>query len=106
MLEMLYTKLASAIGGFFGGSVILTYIKPKTIGEAFIRGGVSVGSGIIFASSLNKHFLGIEDNWDGQLVSGFIVGFLAYSILGMVANLLIKHENKDIIEAVQDIKKR
>jgi hypothetical protein len=40
------------IGGLFGGATILTYIRPQTIGEAFVRGGVSVGSATVFASPI------------------------------------------------------
>jgi hypothetical protein len=37
-------------------------------------------------------------------MSGFIIGFVSYSVLGMVANFLIKYQSKDIIEAVSSIK--
>lgn len=97
------TKIASMIGGLFGGAAILTFIRPKTIGEAFMRGGVSVGSSVIFSTPLLK-FLEMKSDWETQLMAGFCIGFLSYSILGMVANLLIKHQHKDIITAVKEIK--
>lgn len=97
------TKIASMIGGLFGGAAILTFIRPKTIGEAFMRGGVSVGSSVIFSTPFLK-FLEIKDDWEAQLMAGFCIGFLSYSILGMIANLLIKHQHKDIITAVKEIK--
>lgn len=96
-------KIASMIGGLFGGFAILTYVKPKSIKEAFIRGGVSVGSAMVFAHPLLV-FLKVPSNWETQLMSGFCVGFLAYTILGMVANLLVKYQHKDILEAVKDFK--
>lgn len=96
-------KVASMVGGLFGGFAILTFIKPKTIGEAFMRGGMSVGSATVFTHSILQ-VLGIENNWETQLVGGFCVGFVAYTVLGMVANLLAKNQNKDILEAVKDIK--
>lgn len=99
----LATKVASMIGGLFGGFAILTFIKPKTIKEAFIRGGVSVGSSIVFADPLLVIFK-ITSNWETQLMSGFCVGFLSYAILGMIANFLQKHQNSDIATAVKDIK--
>lgn len=97
-------KLASMIGGLFGGAAILTFIKPKTIGEAFFRGSVSTGSAIIFAVPLLEH-IGINNNWENQLMSGFVCGFFAYSLLGMVANFLKRNQNKDIVQAVKDIRK-
>lgn len=96
-------KLASMIGGLFGGAAILTFIKPQTIREAFIRGGVSVGSAILFSSPLLRT-LDLPDDWDYQAVAGFIVGFLAYSILGMVANFLIRHKDNTIVDAADDIR--
>ncbi len=104
MPDYIVAKLASMIGGFFGGAAILTFIKPKTIGEAFVRGGVSVGSAIIFAGPALK-WMDMSSNWETELMSGFVVGFLAYSILGMIANFLKKNQNKDIVEAVKEIKK-
>jgi hypothetical protein len=97
-------KLASMIGGLFGGAAILTFIKPQTVGEAFVRGGVSVGSAMVFAVPLVEAFH-LDNNWETQLMGGFCVGFLAYSILGMVANFLKKNQDKDIVEAVKEIKK-
>lgn len=96
-------KLASMIGGLLGGAAILTFIKPQTIGEAFLRGGVSVGSAILFSSPILRA-LDLPDDWDFQAMAGFVVGFLAYSILGMVANFLLKHKNSTITDAANDIR--
>lgn len=100
----LTAKVASMVGGLFGGFAILTFIKPKTIGEAFMRGGMSVGSAMVFGQPLLV-LADIPSNWETQLMSGFCVGFLAYTVLGMIANFLIKNQNKDIVEAVKDVKK-
>lgn len=97
-------KLASMIGGFFGGAAILTFIRPKSIGEAFVRGSVSTGSAMVFAVPLLNHFA-LDNNWENQLMAGFIVGFFSYSVLGMTANFLKKNSSKDIVQAVKEIKK-
>lgn len=102
--DYIIAKLASMIGGLLGGGAILTFIKPKSIGEAFLRGAVSAGSAIIFTAPILE-WIKSNNTWENQLMIGFIVGFLSYSILGMVANFLIKHENKDIVEAMREIKK-
>lgn len=96
-------KIASMIGGFFGGAAILTFIRPKTIGEAFIRGGVSVGTAIIFSSPVLE-LIGLSNSVENYGMSGFCVGFFSYSILGMIANFLQKHQNSDIVEVVNDIR--
>lgn len=104
MPDYLLAKLASMIGGLFGGGAILTLIRPKSVGEAFMRGGFSVGSATVFAVPV-LNWIDLSNNWENQLMAGFIVGFLAYSILGMVANFLVKNQNKDIVEAIKEIKK-
>lgn len=96
-------KIASMLGGLFGGAAILTFIKPKTIGEAFTRGGISVGSAIIFGVPL-LDLLRAEHSWEFQLMAGFCVGFLSYSILGMIANFLQKNQNSDIAQAIQNFR--
>jgi hypothetical protein len=97
-------KVASMIGGFFGGAAILTYIRPKSIGEAFVRGSMSTGSAMIFSAPLLTH-INLKINWENELMAGFIIGFFAYSILGMVANFLKKNQNKSIVDAIKDVKK-
>lgn len=96
-------KIASMVGGLFGGLVILTFIKPKTIGEAFIRGGVSVGSSLLFSLPALKA-LDLPTDWDYQAMAGFVVGFIAYSVLGMIANLLIKHKDSTITEFADEVR--
>jgi hypothetical protein len=96
-------KIASMIGGFIGGSAILTFIRPQTIGEAFMRGGISVGSAMIFSTPLLVA-LGWPTDWETQLMAGFCIGFVSYSILGMIANFFIKKRNDDIVDVVTDIK--
>jgi len=100
----LTAKVASMIGGLFGGFAILTFIRPKTISEAFMRGGVSVGSSMVFTYPLID-MIGLSNNWETQLMGGFCVGFLAYTVLGMVANFLQKNQHKDIVEVVKEVKK-
>lgn len=98
------TKIFSMLGGFLGGAAILTFIKPQSIGEAFVRGSVSTGSAMIFSIPL-LDFLQMSNNWENQMMAGFCIGFVAYSILGMVANFLKNNHHKDIIETIKDLKK-
>jgi len=96
-------KIASMIGGLFGGAAILTFIKPKTIGEAFVRGGVSVGSATLLSVPVLK-ILDLPTDWDFQALAGFFIGFLAYSILGMIANFLLYHKDSTITEVASDLR--
>lgn len=102
--DYLLAKISSMLGGLFGGAAILSFIVPKTIKEAFMRGAISTGSAIVFSSPILT-WLKMPVTWDNQMVAGFSIGFLAYSILGMIANSLLKYQNTGIVEAIKDIKK-
>ena len=55
---------------------MMSYIKPKTINEAFTRGAVSCGSAIIFAVPIMQMFT-TSENWQMQLMFGALVGFVS-----------------------------
>lgn len=97
------TKIASAVGGLIGGFALMSYIKPKTINEAFTRGAVSCGSAIIFAVPILQ-ITSSSENWEMQLMSGALVGFVSYSILGATARFLEKTKEYDIFEIVDKVR--
>jgi|APFre7841882793_1041355.scaffolds.fasta_scaffold37426_1 hypothetical protein len=101
--DYITAKIASMVGGLFGGAAILTFIKPKTVGEAFMRGGMSAGTATVFSIPMAE-WIGLSNTWESQLMCGFVVGFIAYSVLGMVANFFIKNQDRDIVDAVKEIK--
>lgn len=103
----LVAKVAAGIGGLFGGLAMMSFIKPKTILDAVIRGGVSTGSAIIFAAPLLELLNQDRGNWEFQLASGMVCGFLAWSLLGMVARFFIKAERsgEDIVDVVKRVRK-
>jgi len=96
-------KIASAIGGLFGGMSMMSFVKPRTIGEAFARGGISTGAAIIFATPLLVTF-SLPTNWEMQLMAGGTVGFVAYSILGAVANFFAKNRDDDIVDLANKVR--
>lgn len=96
-------KIASAIGGLFGGMSMMSFIKPRTISEAFARGGISTGAAIIFATPL-LIALSLPTNWEMQLMAGGTVGFVAYSILGAVANFFSRNKDDDIVDLANKVR--
>jgi len=98
--EYMAAKIASLLGGLYGGAAMMTFIRPKTVGDAFMRGGLSTGSAMIAAAPFTA-LLGIQNNWENQLFCGFIVGFLAYSVLGAIANFFIHYQGADIVEMMR-----
>jgi hypothetical protein len=99
-------KSASAAGGLLGGLTMFAFMKPKTVLDATIRGGVCTGSAIIFAPVLCE-YINTEITVEHLIAAGAVIGFLAWGVLSMTARFFIKAEaaNKDIVEAAQEIKK-
>jgi hypothetical protein len=105
-LEIIAAKSASAAGGLFGGLSMFAFMKPTTIMDATIRGGVCTGSAIIFAPIICE-YLQTTETTDHLLAAGALIGFLAWGVLSMTARFFIKAEtaNTDIVEAAKEIKK-
>lgn len=99
-------KTASAAGGLFGGLAMFAFMKPKSVLDATIRGGVCTGSAIIFAPVVCE-LLNTSVTTDHLIAAGAAIGFLAWGVLSMTARFFIKAEasNTDIVEAAKEIKK-
>ena len=85
---------------------MFAFMRPKTIMDATIRGGVCTGSAIIFAPVLCEYFDAVQSR-DHLLAAGAFIGFVAWGVLSMIARFFIKSEtaNTDIVEAAKELKK-
>jgi hypothetical protein len=99
-------KTASAAGGLFGGLTMFAFMKPKSILDATIRGGVCTGAAIIFAPIICD-WLETTHTVEHLLAGGAVLGFLTWGVLSMTARFFIKAEasNTDIVEAAKELKK-
>jgi hypothetical protein len=99
-------KTASAVGGLFGGLSMFAFMKPKTILDATVRGGVCTGAAIIFSPILCD-WLDTKHSVDHLLASGAFIGFITWGVLSMTARFFIKAEanNTDIVEVAKELKK-
>jgi hypothetical protein len=106
MTGIVATKAASAAGGLAGGLTMFAFMKPKTILDATIRGGVCTGAAIIFAPIVCE-WLNVTLASDHLLAAGASIGFLTWGVLSMTARFFIKAEaaNTDIVEAAKELKK-
>jgi hypothetical protein len=105
MTGLVAAKTASAAGGLLGGLTMFAFMKPATILDATIRGGVCTGAAIIFAPILCE-YMDTKLTTEHLLAAGAIIGFVTWGVLSMIARFFIKAEtaNKDIVEAVKEIK--
>jgi peptidoglycan/LPS O-acetylase OafA/YrhL len=111
VLEYLQHKLSSALGGLLGGTSALRFFHAKSIQDGFYRGGLSVIFSIVFGVPVLAYFELPYQNWEWQLASGFICGFIGYSLMS-AASVFIKKKEDDAgeilqvyLEAVQSKKK-
>jgi hypothetical protein len=97
-------KIFSGIGGMSGGFSLMAFIKPKGIWDAAIHGGVSTFSGVVFSGPILKYFEIAPNDWEFQMMAGFVIGFFSWFILSAFANFFEKNEGKDILTVAQQTK--
>jgi len=104
--SIIASKVASAAGGLLGGLTMFAFMRPKTILDATIRGGVSTGSAIISAPAL-ANWMKIGSSPEMMLFYGAVTGFVAWGVLSMIARFFIRVEEKnmDIVDTYKEVKK-
>lgn len=99
-------KVFSGVGGMTGGFSLMAFIKPKGVWDAAIHGGVSTFAGVVFSGPVLKYFEVAPNDWEFQMMAGFVIGFCAWFIMSAIANFFIKNEGKDILTVAQEVKSR
>lgn len=99
-------KVFSGVGGMTGGFSLMAFIKPKGIWDAAIHGGVSTFAGVVFSGPVLKYFEIAPNDWEFQMMAGFIIGFGAWFVMSAVANFFKMNEGKDILTVAQQTKSR
>lgn len=91
----------AGLGGLIGGLVLMSYIKPRSILDATLRGGISTGTGIIFSPPL-VDWLDATQTMDVYLMFGFVIGFVSWGVLSLVARIFSNAERnkEDLIDVV------
>ena len=93
LLEYLQHKLSSALGGLLGGTSALRFFHAKNVQDAFYRGGLSVIFSIVFGVPVLAYFGLPYQNWEWQLASGFLCGFIGYSLMSAASTFIKAKEN-------------
>lgn len=99
-------KIFSGIGGMTGGFSLMAFIKPKGIWDAAIHGGVSTFAGVVFSGPVLKYFEIAPNDWEFQMMAGFVIGFGAWFVMSAIANFFKQNEGKDIVTVAQQTKAR
>jgi hypothetical protein len=93
ILEYLQHKLSSALGGLLGGTSALRFFHAESVQDGFYRGGLSVIFSIVFGVPVLAYFGLPYQNWEWQLASGFICGFVGYSLMSAASTFIKAKEN-------------
>ncbi len=98
-------KIAAAFGGLFGGLASMAFMKPVTLLDAAMRGGISTGSAII-GSTLIIDTFEWANSIEYHMISGAIIGFFAWAVLSMFGRFFVKAEKKqlDILDVATIVK--
>ena len=93
-------KAVSAAGGFLGGSSLLVYMKPSSLKEAIMRVLVTTVAATMTAPAISLKLL---DNDTPEVLGGvaFGIGFIAWNVLGAVAQFFQNRQGQDIKEIVK-----
>ena len=105
ILDYLQHKISSAIGGLLGGTSALRFFHAKTPTDAFYRGALSIIFSVVFGIPVLAYFNLPYQNWEWQLASGFLCGFIGYSLMSASAEYFNKAEkqNKDLIDLASEL---
>ena len=88
-------KAVAGIGGFIGGALFMVFLKPKNVWDAAIRSSVSTTTAII-GHPLLCEYMGWSGNTDHVIASSAIIGFASWSVLSIVAKMLINAEHEKL----------
>ena len=93
-------KAVSAAGGFLGGSSLLVYMKPASIKEALMRVAVTTVAATMTAPAISLKLL---DNDSPEVLGGvaFGIGFVAWNVLGAIAQFFANRQGQDIKQIVK-----
>lgn len=104
------SKIYYGLSALFAGMAVMFLRNKPTLkshgkyASGAIVGGVSVGAGVIFGGAAAV-YLGMDPNdANTALAVGGFIGLFAVGIITVVANLLDKSENKDLLEMVAEVR--
>lgn len=93
ILDYLQHKISSAIGGLLGGTSALRFFHAETPTDAFYRGALSIIFSVVFGIPVLAYFGLPYQNWEWQLASGFVCGFLGYSLMSAASKYIKEKES-------------
>ena len=99
----LSAKWTCAAGGFLGGTSLMAYTKPSSVGQALIRMAVSTAAASMLSPLAMQKVFG--SGADLQILGGvaFSIGFVAWNVLGAVALFFEKRKGQDAKQLLKGV---
>lgn len=104
-LQEIGARWMSIAGGFLGGTSLMVYLRPTSFGNAVIRAFVSTASAAALTHLVASKVFGVVDG-DPEIYMGiaFGIGFVAWSMLGAVAQFFENRKGQDAVEIIKGVK--
>lgn len=94
--------VVSAVGGFLGGISMLAYMQPANFADAIRRVLISTLAGFFLAESAGEKLFDTHST-EAVMATAFVIGFLAWSILGSTAKFFENRQGQDIIDVLKSV---
>lgn len=91
----LMAKLISGVSGLAGGVSFMAFYRPKNVWDAAVRSGLSVIVAIVFAPIIID-YMTLSPSMDTLIAVSVALGFSSWSILSIVARLLVDIQDERV----------
>lgn len=103
-LELLQDfRFLTVAAGFAGGVALFFYMKPSNLGDAIVRVVVAILATNMLTGLITSKFMDKATSAETWGVA-FLIGFVAWPILGSVAKFFDRRKDQDIVEIAKSIK--
>lgn len=89
-------KVLAGLGGLVGGTLFMTFLRPKNVWDAAVRSGVSTTAAIIGSMPMLE-YLGLHITTDNIIFISVVIGFCAWSVLSFAVRVLLKIQDEKTV---------
>lgn len=95
--------LISFTGGFLGGLSMIVYMRPTSITDGIRRLLISTVASVLLSEFVAEKLFGAKDP-ELVMAAAFLIGFVAWNVLGAFARFFENRQGDDIIGMLRSAK--
>jgi hypothetical protein len=95
--------IISCAGGFLGGLSMIVYMRPSSAMDGIRRVVVSTIAGALMAEFTATKLFGSKEP-ELVMASAFLIGFMAWNVLGATAKFFENRQHEDIVGMLKSAK--